>query len=211
MDTIFAKQSIESFVQDLNSTKPMPGGGSAAAICGAMAAALAGMSAHMTAGKKKYAAVEGRMQEIITATQALQEEMLAMAQEDADMYTLVLQAYKLPKATEEEAARRGRAIEDASRTAVAASLKVTGACVRIMKLAYTTVTEGNRMMVTDGSASALLARACQQVAAYNVRINLGEVKDKAVREEAEQMLERHLSEGKELQEDVLREVDQRLG
>ena len=210
MDTIFAKQSIESFVQDLNSTKPMPGGGSAAAICGAMAAALAGMSAHMTAGKKKYAAVEDRMQEIITATKVLQEEMLAMAQEDADMYTLVLQAYKLPKATEAEAAQRAGAVEDASKTAVIASLKVTGACVRIMKLAYTTVTEGNQMMVTDGSASALLARACQQVAAYNVRINLGGVKDKAVREEAEQMLKRHLSEGKELQEDVLKEVDKRL-
>ena len=176
----FAKQSIESFVQDLNSTKPMPGGGSAAAICGAMAVALAGMSAHMTAGKKKYAAVEEKMQEIITASKILQEEMLAMAREDADMYSLVLQAYKLPKTTEEEAAQRVKAVEEASKTAVVASLKVTGACVRIMKLAYTTVTEGNQMMVTDGSASALLARACQQVAAYNVRINLGGVKDKAI-------------------------------
>jgi len=206
----FAKQSIESFVQDLNSPKPMPGGGSAAAVCGAMAAALAGMSAHMTAGKKKYAAVESRMQEVITATQVLQEEMLAMAREDADMYTLVLQAYKLPKTTEEEANRRAKAVEEASKTAVVASLKVTGACVRIMKLAYTTVTEGNRMMVTDGSASALLARACQQVAAYNVRINLGGVKDGVVRAEAERLLKSHLDEGEKLQEEVLKEVDKRL-
>ena len=210
MDTVFATQSIEAFVKDLNSAKPMPGGGSAAAVCGAMAAALAGMSAHMTAGKKKYAAVEGKMQEIITATAVLQQEMLQMAQEDAEMYTLVLQAFKLPKATEEEAAVRAKAIEEASKAAVTASLKVTGACVRIMKLAYITVTEGNRMMVTDGSASALLARACQQVAAYNVRINLGGVKDAAARAEAEQMLERHLAEGKELEEEVLKEVDKRL-
>ena len=210
MDAVFATQSIEAFVKDLNSAKPMPGGGSAAAVCGAMAAALAGMSAHMTAGKKKYAAVEGKMQEIITASAVLQQEMLQMAQEDAEMYTLVLQAFKLPKDTEEEVAKRAKAIEDASRTAVTASLKVTGACVRIMRLAYITVTEGNRMMVTDGSASALLARACQQVAAYNVRINLGGVKDAAARAEAEQMLERHLAEGKELEEEVLKEVDKRL-
>ena len=72
MEKRFAEQTIESFVQDLNSVKPMPGGGSAAAICGSMAAALAGMSAHMTAGKKKYAAVEGRMQDIIIATKILQ-------------------------------------------------------------------------------------------------------------------------------------------
>ena len=85
MDTVFAKQQIESFVQDLNSAKPMPGGGSAAAICGAMAAALAGMSAHMTVGKKKYAAVEDRMQEISAEAGTLQAEMLDMAQEDADM------------------------------------------------------------------------------------------------------------------------------
>ena len=210
MDTEFAKQTIESFVDDLNSAKPMPGGGSAAAVCGAMAAALAGMSAHMTVGKKKYVAVESKMQNLIAVTKVLQEEMLAMAREDADMYTLVLQAYKLPKATEEEAAERAKAIEEASRTAVAASLKVTDACVRILKLAYTTVTEGNRMMVTDGSASALLARACQQVAAYNVRINLGGVKDESVRAEAEKQLASHLDEGEKLQAEVLREVDKRL-
>ena len=76
----------------------------------------------MTAGKKKYAAVEDKMQQIMTATKLLQEEMLAMAQEDADMYSLVLQAYKLPKDTEEEAAQRAKAIEEASKTAVVASL-----------------------------------------------------------------------------------------
>ena len=210
MDTVFGKQQIESFVQDLNSAKPMPGGGSAAAICGAMGAALAGMSAHMTVGKKKYAAVENRMQEIITETGNLQAEMLDMAKEDADMYILVLQAYKLPNTTTEEAEARRQAIEKASRTAVAASLKVTGACVRIMKLAYTTVTEGNRMMVTDGSASALLARACQQGAAYNVRINLCGVKEKAARDEAERLLASHLEEGEKLQTEVLKEVDKRL-
>jgi len=210
MDTVFAKQQIESFVQDLNSAKPMPGGGSAAAICGAMAAALAGMSAHMTVGKKKYAAVEDRMQEIIAEAGTLQAEMLDMAQEDADMYSQVLQTYKLPNTTTEEAEARKQAIEEASKTAVDSSLKVTGACVRIIKLAYTTVSEGNRMMVTDGSASALLARACQQVAAYNVRINLGGVKEKAARDEAERMLAGHLSEGEAILAIVLKEVDKRL-
>ena len=210
MDTAFAKQQIESFVQNLNSAKPMPGGGSAAAICGAMAAALAGMSAHMTVGKKKYAAVEDRMQEIIAEAGTLQAEMLDMAQEDADMYSQVLQTYKLPNTTTEEAEARKQAIEEASKTAVDSSLKVTGACVRIIKLAYTTVSEGNRMMVTDGSASALLARACQQVAAYNVRINLGGVKEKAARDEAERMLAGHLSEGEAILAIVLKEVDKRL-
>ena len=210
METEFAKQSIESFVQDLNSTKPMPGGGSAAAVCGAMGAALAGMSAHMTAGKKKYAAVEEKMQEIIEATRTLQEEMLAMAREDADMYSLVLQAYKLPNTTVEEAERRKQAIEEASKTAVISSLKVVSACEKILHLAYITVTEGSKLLVTDGAAAAIMARACQRVAAYNVHINLAGVKDKAVVVEAERLLKSHLAEGEKLEANVLQEVEQRL-
>ena len=210
METIFADQPIREFVQDLNSAKPMPGGGSAAAVCGAMGAALAGMSAHMTVGRKKYADVEDTMQDIIRETAALQQDMLDFAQEDAEMYSLVLQAYKLPKSTAEEAAVRKAAIEDASKTAVNASLKVTEACVKILKLALTAVVQGNRMLVTDGGASALLARACQQVAAYNVKINLGGVADAAFKTEAEHAQLKQLTEGKRLEETVLKEVEHRL-
>ena len=188
----------------------MPGGGSAAAICGAMAAALAGMSAHMTAGKKKFADAETKMQEIIAATNVLQQEMLGMAQEDADMYSLVLQAYKLPKNTEEETGHRKQAIEDASKAAVVASLKVTNASVRIMKLAYAVVVAGNPMMVTDGAASALMACACQRVASYNVRINLGDISDTVFKEKAEQEMQRQLTEGKQMEEAVLKEVEKRM-
>ena len=210
MEMDFAKQSIESFVQDLNSTKPMPGGGSAAAICGAMAAALAGMSAHMTAGKKKFAAVESKMQEIITATKILQEEMLAMAREDADMYSLVLQAFKMPNTTEEEKQQRQAAIEEASKTAVVASLKVVSACEKILQLAYVTVTEGSKLLVTDGAAAAIMARACQRVAAYNVHINLQGIRDPKLFANTCVMLDRQLAKGQEMEEKVLKEVEDRL-
>ena len=210
MNTIFAGQPVKDFVQDLNSAKPMPGGGSAAAVCGAMGAALAGMSAHMTVGRKKYAEVEDVMQDIIRETAALQQDMLDFAQDDAEMYSLVLQAYKLPRSTEKEAALRKAAIEEASKTAVNASLKVTEACVKILKLALTVVVQGNRMLVTDGAASALLSRACQQVASYNVQINLGGVADTAFKAEAGQALRRQLAEGKRLEETVLKEVERRL-
>ena len=210
MEMEFAKQSIESFVQDLNSTKPMPGGGSAAAVCGAMGAALAGMSAHMTAGKKKYAAVEEKMQEIIEATRTLQEEMLAMAREDADMYSLVLQAYKLPNTTEEEAERRKQAIEEASKTAVISSLKVVSACEKILHLAYITVTEGSKLLVTDGAAAAIRARACQRVAAYNVHINLQGIKDPKLFANTCVLLDRQLEKCRELEDNVLKEVEERL-
>jgi len=210
MEMDFAKQSIESFVQDLNSAKPMPGGGSAAAVCGAMGAALAGMSAHMTVGKKKFAAVEGKMQQIITVTETLQQELLDLSREDAEMYLLVLQAFKLPSTTEEEKQQRQDAIEEASKAAVVSSLKVVSACEKILQLAYVTVTEGSKLLVTDGAAAAILARACQRVASYNVHINLQGIRDPKLFANTCLMLDRQLEKCRELEEKVLKEVEERL-
>ena len=210
MEPIFAEQTIKDFVQDLNSVKPMPGGGSAAAVCGAMAAALAGMSAHMTVGRKQYADAETAMQAVISETDILQQDMLAMAQEDADKYSLVLQAYKLPKTTEEESALRSASIEAASKMAVKVSMKVVAACVQILQLALEVVVQGNRMLVTDGAASALLARACQQVASYNVKINLAGVTNLEFKTDVEKQLKKQLAEGNRLEEAVRQEVEQRL-
>ena len=122
----------------------------------------------------------------------------------------MLQAYKLPNTTVEEAERRKQAIEEASKTAVISSLKVVSACEKILHLAYITVTEGSKLLVTDGAAAAIMARACQRVAAYNVHINLAGVKDKAVVVEAERLLKSHLAEGEKLEANVLQEVEQRL-
>ena len=210
MGQIYAQQSIEKFINDLNSTKPMPGGGSAAAVCGAMAAALAGMAAHMTSGKKRYADVEDQMQKIITETERLQQEMLHMAQEDAEMYLLVLQAFKLPKMTKEEIEIRKNAIANASEIAVQASLRVVSACIEILELALEVVIDGSQILVTDGAASALMSRACQQAASYNVRINLGGVTDNKFKENAETKLKQQLAIGKQLEETVLEEVEKRL-
>lgn len=207
---LYAKQSICSFIQDLNSAKSMPGGGSAAAICGAMGAALAGMAAHMAVNKPKYAPVAGELQQVIEVTQKLQQKLQAMAQEDAEVYTLILEAYQLPKTTSEEQRMREAAIEEAGKVAVNASLRVLEICVQVMQAAYIVVTKGSPMLATDGSASAILARACQQVVAYNVRINLRNVKDTSFSREKTACLEEILRQGKELETTVIQETEARL-
>ena len=207
---LYAEQTIRSFVQDLNSAKSMPGGGSAASVCGAMGAALAGMAAHMAVDKPKYAAVAGELRQVIANTRALQERLLELAQEDAAVYTAMLKAYQMPRATPSESRLRAEAVETAGKAAVEASLTVLEACVQVMQAAYTVVTKGSPMLVTDGSASAILAAACQKVVAYNVRINLKSVQDTAFVREKAAYLETLLLRGAELEETVLQETQARL-
>lgn len=210
LTNVYAEQSINSFIEDLNSAKSMPGGGSAASICGAMGAALAGMAAHMAVNKPKYAPVADELQQVIETTQKLQQTLLVMAQEDAEVYTVILKAYQLPKTTTEEQMIRTGAIEKAGKIAVNASLRVLEICVQVMQAAYVVVTKGSPMLVTDGSASAILARACQKIIAYNVRINLHGVKDAAFVQEKAACLEKILRQGEELEARVLEETEARL-
>ena len=133
-----------------------------------------------------------------------------MAQEDAEVYTVILKAYQLPKTTTEEQMIRTGAIEKAGKIAANASLRVLETCVQVMQAAYVVVTKGSPMLVTDGSASAILARACQKVIAYNVRINLHGVKDAVFVQEKAACLEKILRQGEELEARVLEETEARL-
>ncbi len=207
----FADQQFRNFVYDLNSSKPSPGGGSAAAFAGAMAGALAGMAAHLTVGKKSYADVEEEMQSVIASSEALQREMLAMAQEDADMFGLILNAYKIPKSTPHEQAKRQAEIERASKIAVLASLHLSETCIDILRLAEKVVGKGSRLLVTDGAASAILARACLRIAAYNVTANLKPVRDKDFVYQCEVRLHACRDLGASLEQDILDAVDSELG
>lgn len=208
--TVYKTQSLETFMEALNSSQSMPGGGTAAGFCGAMGAALAGMAARMAVGKPKFAPVEEELRRLIGRTETLQRELMDMAQEDAAVYALVLQAYKLPRGSAEEMALRDVAVEEAGKTAVKASLRMTGACLEILELAYTVVTKGSRLLVTDGSAAAILARACQRTISYNIRINLKAVKDSAFTAKQRDLLEKQLQQGSRLEEAVLQATEARL-
>ncbi|XOQ52123.1 MAG: FTCD-C domain-containing protein [Succiniclasticum sp.] len=206
----YSEQVFRRFVSDLNSTKPAPGGGSAAAFAGAMAGALAGMTAHMTVGKKKYATVEQDMRDVITQSEELQQEMLLMSQEDADIFGLVLDAYKMPRGTQAEKDAREAELQRTGKMSVLASLQLSEACIDILRLAETVVSKGNRMLVTDGAASAILARACLRIAAYNVQANLHTVRDSDFVFQAETRLRACRDLGDALEKDILAEVERKL-
>ena len=173
----FGSLTVDAFFDALGSDAPTPGGGSGAAVAGAMGASLVGMLAVLTVGRKKYADHEPLMQAI--AEQALEERgtLMALAAEDAGAYDAVSQAFKLPRESEEEKAARTAAIQDALRGACEVPLRIMERCCEVIALAKNAVLYGNKNAVSDGAAGAELARAALKVASYNVQINLGSIKD----------------------------------
>lgn len=175
----FRSPSVEQFLEALEGDAPTPGGGSGAAVAGAMGAALVGMLARLTVGRKKYEAHEELMQAIAEQATEERKALLNLAEQDAAAYDAVSRAFRLPKGTEEEKAARRDAIQAAMKGACEVPLQVMQHCVAVIGIAKNAVTCGNKNAVSDGAAGAELCRAALRVASYNVKINLGSIKDPA--------------------------------
>jgi glutamate formiminotransferase/formiminotetrahydrofolate cyclodeaminase len=167
------------FLADLAAGTPTPGGGSAAAYAGAMAAALVGMVARLTRGKKKYAEVEERMRAIEQNADALRSQLHAAVAQDASAFEAVMNALRLPKGTELEQAQRQLALEDATRQAALVPLSVAHWACEVLELAAETAEIGNANTISDAASAASLARAGLTGADRNVRVNAAGLRDKS--------------------------------
>lgn len=172
--------SLSAFVAAVASSAPVPGGGSVAAHAGALGAALAQMVAGLTAGRKKYAAVDAEMRAVALEAAALVSELSALVDRDARSYAAVSAAYKLPHETALDTQRRAEAITAALLGAADVPLETARACVRVCELAVTVAEKGNTNAVSDAGVAALLAEAACRGAAYNVRINVAALDDPAL-------------------------------
>lgn len=167
------------FLDALADGAPTPGGGSAAAHAGAMGAGLVAMVARLSIGKKKYAEVEDEMKVVLAEAEDLRAKLTAAVAEDAASFDGIMQAFKLPKESDEEKAARSQAIQDATLYATQVPLETATNAVRVMELALQVAKVGNSNAITDGASGAAMARAALTSAGYNVRINLSSLKDKA--------------------------------
>ena len=170
---------MSGFVASVAAATPAPGGGTVAALAGALGAALAQMVAGLTIGKKKYAAVESEMKQIALQASALVNELTALMKRDADAYTAVMAAYKLPGETETDAASKKQAMTSALLGAAEVPLETARACVRVLEVAAAVAARGNTNAVSDAGVAALLAEAACRGAVYNVRINVSALEDKS--------------------------------
>jgi formiminotetrahydrofolate cyclodeaminase len=203
--------TTSDFVNALAADAPAPGGGSVAAYAGAMAAGLCAMVARLTAGKVKYRDAWDAMDAVIAAADRLAERFLQLMEADTDAYNGVVAAFKLPKGDDEEKAARSRAIQDATRRAAEVPLATLKAVSEVVPLAAVVVARGNPNCITDAGTAAHLLQTAAMAAGYNVRINLGGLKDSGFVEECRREVER-LTEGITGQvEKIAGEVDTRLG
>ncbi|MGH8581058.1 MAG: methenyltetrahydrofolate cyclohydrolase [Gammaproteobacteria bacterium] len=170
---------IQEFLDELGSKASTPGGGSAAAIMGAMGAALVSMVCNLTIGKEKYGGVERDMKGVLSRTEALREQMTDMIRQDVAVFDQVMGAYGLPKDTEEQKIARAEAIQKALQAATDVPLACARTCVEVISLSRTAAEKGNLNVISDAGVAVAAAYAALRSAALNVYINIGNIKDQS--------------------------------
>lgn len=171
------KLTVEDFVGQLASANPTPGGGSASALAGAMAAAMVEMACNLTVGREKFRDVEEELRVVLERAGVLREEMLAAVDEDTAAYNDVSQSFKLPKSTEAEKSERTVAIQAALKRATEVPLRVARAALETSQLAAIAVQKSNPNVASDARVARLLADAAREGAVANVEINLSSITD----------------------------------
>ncbi len=187
--------TLGGFLDALAAKQSTPGGGGAAALTGSQAAALVSMVANFTLGRKKYADVQEAMEATLAQSEALRAELLHLVDRDAEAFGAVMEAYGLPRTTDDEKSARANAIQQAMKGATDVPLTVTRKCVEVLRL-IETVARGNSNVVSDAAAALYLARAAIDTAIVNVNINLKVIRDDAFVQPASQRRDALFSEAK---------------
>jgi glutamate formiminotransferase/formiminotetrahydrofolate cyclodeaminase len=193
----------QAFIQATAAGSATPGGGAVAALAGALSAALAGMVARLSIGKKKYAAVEAQMNDIAARADALRDRLTASIDEDSAAFERVMDAMKLPRDTPEEMTRRNAQIQMATQHATMVPLHTARLCLEALGLIHTVAANGNINAMSDAASAAFMARAAIDAAGMNVRINAAALDDK-------NQAQRYVDELRNIQEQGGLRVDQVL-
>jgi formiminotetrahydrofolate cyclodeaminase len=173
---------IEQFLEALASQAATPGGGSAAAIIGAMGAALVSMVCNLTIGKKKYAEVEGDMKDVLAKSETLRRKLIGMIEDDVKAFDAVMGAYGMPKETDADKDARAQAIQAALKQATDVPLACARAAREVIDIAATASDKGNLNVISDAGVGVLAGYAALRSAALNVFTNARMITDKTFAE-----------------------------
>lgn len=195
-----AERTLRDFCSQLAAGTPAPGGGAAAAVTGAMGAALVSMVAGLTVGREKYAAAHAEMLSLQTHGQREIEALFACADDDQVAFEQVMAAFGLPKSTDAEKADRQQAIQVGYQAATRSPLETMKHCITVMRGALAVATRGNTNAVSDAYVAYLTSGAGFEGALWNVAINLGSLKDEAFKQEVLEEVARLRTERSEIAE-----------
>src|SRR5947208_323492 len=171
------KMNLREFCNETLSDSPAPGGGSVAALMGALGASLGGMVANLSAGKRGWDDKLEHFSDLAVKAQRLKDELLSLVDEDTTAFNKVMEAFGLPRESAEEKAARAAAIQKATKRAAEVPLKVMQTAFKSYELLFAMADKGNPASISDVGVGTLATRACIEGAALNVRINLQQLKD----------------------------------
>ena len=180
---MYLDRPLREYLDDLASAKPTPGGGSTAALSGAMGAALVCMVARLTLGKAEYAAVQAEVEEIVQKAEVLRARFQVLVTEDMDAYGRLSASYKRPKATSEEKAARAKAIQVALVDAALVPLEIAERSAELVRHCQRIAEIGNKNVLSDVATASTLASCAASSASWMVRVNVDAMQDQVRAEE----------------------------
>ena len=204
------EQSCTSWLADLASSKPAPGGGGAAALVGAVGVSLGAMVGSLTIGKKKYADVEEEMKALVERSKELSLKLQSMVKADAEAFLPLSDAYRMPSGTDEEKAAKDQAIQMALTGATEVPLNILILCADAMELMVEFQKKGSRLALSDAGCGAAMCKAAMESAKLNVYINLKLMKDEEKVRQYQAKMDEAFIRGMALADQVYREVEEEL-
>jgi len=172
-----ASMPLYKFLDELASSSPAPGGGSVAALSGALGSALSSMVCNLTIGKEKYVENEDEIKGILKKNEKIRKKLTNLIDEDTKAFNDVIKAFKMPKKTDNDKKKRSIAIQKGYKKAAQVPLKTSKTCFEIFDLVKIVAEKGNVNSITDAAVSALMIQSGVKSANLNVKINLGSIKD----------------------------------
>jgi formiminotetrahydrofolate cyclodeaminase len=180
---VFSKLSCEEFVEILASKEPVPGGGGASALVGAIGMALGNMVGSLTVGKKKYAGVQDEILALKAKASAIQADLIALMQKDAEAFEPLSKAYGMPSGTEDEKTRKDSVMAEALKKCCEAPLEIMKMCCEAIELHGEFAAKGTAIAISDVGCGVICCKAALQAASLNVFINTKSMTDRALAEE----------------------------
>ena len=201
---------IQEFLDVLSSKEPVPGGGGASALAGALGNALGQMVSNLTIGKKKYALVEDEIKELAERMKGIQGQFSALADQDAKVFAPLAKCYSLPSGTEEEKAYKAEVMEARLLDASLVPMEIMEKASEMLEIMDILADKGSRMAVSDVGVGVQFIRTALLGAVMNVYINTKSMKNREKAEEMNEKAERLIKEGTEAADRIYQKVLEQL-
>ena len=206
----YATKGCDEFVEVLSSKAPVPGGGGASALVGAVGAALCNMVGNLTVGKKKYADVEEELRGLMEQVTEIQNRFLQLIDEDAEGFAPLAKAYGLPSGTEEEKAKKAEIMEKCLNDACGVPMEIMENCCRAIDLIEIFAAKGSVLAVSDAGVAAACCRAALKGASLNIYINTKSMNDRKrgdeLNQKCDEMIAVYGAKAEKLFESVLQKL-----